>query len=146
MRVITTFTLSLALLLGLPTVVPTLAANAVAATPAETASQVRANWAKSKEAYLASVKSYQVVAAYAKTISEYTAATDKAGATLDQYLNLKLAGSPPEQVTPVIDQLSRDLLAMKAVRAKATGGLATSLGNALSQQNQITQTALSNMR
>lgn len=141
MRSLKIFTLCLALMLT-----PFMSAPTLAATAAETAAQVRANWAMTREAYLASVKPYTVVATYATIVSQYTAAMDKAGATLDNFINLKLAGSPPEKITPVLDQLSKDLLAMKAIRAKATGALGTSLGNSLSQQNQVTQAALANMR
>jgi hypothetical protein len=140
MRLIKAFALGLALLLGSVVSLPARADNATVAA------QARTNWANARAAYLNSVKSYQVVAAYATIITQYTTATDKAGATLDSYLNLKLASAPLEQVTPVVDQLSKDLLAMKAVRAKATGGLATALSSALSQQNLVTQTALGNMR
>lgn len=146
MRLIAATFFSFAVLLAQAVPVTLIANEAMAATPAEVADQVRTNWAKAKTAYLASVKPYTVVAANVTLINQYTAATDKAGATLEKYLSLKLAGSAPEEVTPVVDQLSKDLLAMKAIRAKATSGLGTALGTALTQQNLVTQTALANMR
>lgn len=141
MRLMSIFVLCLTMLLG-----PIAVAPVQAATPQEIAAEVRTNWARSREAYLASVQPYQGTAANATLITQYTAAVDKAGASLDNYLNLKLAGSPPDKITPAVDQLYKDLLNLKAIRNKAAGGLGTALNNALTQQNQITQTALSNMR
>lgn len=140
MRLLKSFALWLALILGSAFSFAALADNATVAA------DVRTNWSNSRAAYLKSVQPYLTVSSYATLVNQYTAATDKAGATLENFLNLKLAGSPPEQVTPVVDQLSRDLLAMKSVRAKATGALGSALGNALSQQNLVTQNALANMR
>lgn len=141
MRLINTFVLCLTILLG-----PVVSTPAYAATPAEVAAQVRSNWANARTAYLASVQPYQ--AANASLVSQYTAALDKAGASLEQYLKLKLASpaTPAAQITSAVDQLYKDLLTLKVVRSKATGGLATALGTALTQQNQVAQTALANMR
>lgn len=148
MRLIPAALLSTAILLGQALPVAMFATEAVAATAEETAAQVRANWAKAREAYLASVQPYQGVAANATLITQYTAALDKTGVSLEKYLTLKLASpaTPAEQITPVVDQLYKDLLTLKALRSKATGGLATALANALSQENLITQNALANMR
>lgn len=148
MRVLTTFTLSLALLLGLPVAVPTVAVNAVAATPAEIATQVRADWAKTKASYLATVKPYQDTPANTALITQYTAALDKAGGSLEKFMALKLAtpATPAATLTPAVDQLAKDLMMLRALSGKATGPLATALGSALSQQNQVAQTALANMR
>jgi len=141
MRLISIFVLSLTVLLG-----PIAIAPVHAATPQEVAAGVRTNWAKAREAYLASVQPYQGNRANATLITQYTAALDKAGASLNNYLNLKLAGSPPDRITPAVDQLYKDLLTLKAIRNKAPGGLGSALNNALTQQNQVTQSALSNMR
>lgn len=146
MRFMTTFALCLALLLA-PTAATTVLA-ADAATPAEIAAQTRASWAKSRDAYLALVKPYQGTPADAALVTQYTAALDKTGSTLEQYLALKLASpaTPADKLTPVVDQLYKDLLVLRAIRSKATGGLATALGTALTQHNLVTQTALANMR
>jgi hypothetical protein len=148
MRLIPTALLSTALFLGQALPVAMLTTQAVAATPAETAEQVRANWAKARETYLASVQKYNTTSANKTLITQYTAALDKTGASLENYLKLKLASpaTPADKMTPAVDQLYKDLLMLKAIRSKATGGLATTLGTALTQQNQATQTALANMR
>lgn len=148
MRLMTTSAFCLALLLAPAMPAAVMAADAVATTPAEIAAQTRANWTKAREAYLASVKPYQGVAASATLITQYTAALDKTGVSLEKYLMLKLAtpAVTAAEMTPVVDQLYKDLLLLRAVRSKATGGLATALGTALTQQNQITQNALANMR
>lgn len=143
MRILTTSALCLALLLG-----PAAYAPAWSADMATIATQVRSNWAQTRDAYLASVKPYAGTSANASLIGQYTTALDKTGVSLEKFLTLKMASpaTPAEQMTPAIDQLYKDLLALKAIRSKATGGLATALGNALTQQNQVAQTALANMR
>jgi hypothetical protein len=120
----------------------------VAATPAETAALVRARWTKARLDYLAAVKPFQANAANATLVGQFTTALDKTGVTLEKYLGLKLAtpATPAAQLTPVVDQLIKDLTALRAVRSKATGALATALGAALTQHNEIAQTALKNMR
>lgn len=124
------------------------AAIEAAATPAETAMRVRAHWAKAKEDYLAAVQPYAAQPANATLLKQYTAALDKTGVTLEKYLALKLAtpATPPAKLTPVVDQLIKDLTALRTLRGKAKGPLANALGAALTQHNQVAQAALKNMR
>lgn len=143
MRLLTTLALCLTVLLA-----PFATPMAQAATPAEVATQVRTNWAKAKEGYLAAVKPHQGTAANAALITQYTAALDKAGVSLEKFIGLKLAGpaTPATSMTAAVDQLAKDLMALRVLNTKATGPLATALGTALSQHNQVAQTALANMR
>lgn len=129
-----------------PTADPT--AIAAATTPAETATRVRLHWAKAKQDYLAAVQPYAAQPANAALLKQYTAALDKTGLTLEKYLALKLAtpATPPAKLTPVVDQLIKDLTALRTLRAKAKGPLANALGAALTQHNQVAQAALKNMR
>lgn len=139
MRLLTTLCLTLSLASAMP---------ALAATPSETAAQVRAKWATASNTYLTSSNPYQSQATYAATVKLYTDAMNKTGATLEQYLNLKLAvpATPADKLTPVIDQLYVNMNAQRAARAKATGPLVTIMGTALTQHNEAVQTALINMR
>ena len=77
--------------------------SALAATPAEVAAQVREQWAKVRVSYLASVKPY----AADPLVPQYTIALDKAGKSLENFLQLKLASpaAAPTTLTPVVDQL-----------------------------------------
>lgn len=140
MRLLTTLALCLTVLLA--------PFAALAATPAETAAQIRSDWAKAKQAYLASVQPYASQPANATLVAQYTAALDKTGATLEKYIALKLTtpAPPATTVTPVVDQLIKDLAALRTLNGKATGPLVNVLGNALSQHSLTTQTALKNMR
>jgi len=118
--------------------------SALAATPAEVAAQVREQWAKVRVSYLASVKPY----AADPLVPQYTIALDKAGKSLENFLQLKLASpaAAPTTLTPVVDQLIKDLTALRLLQGKASGNLATTLGTALAQHNLVCQTALKNMR
>ena len=118
--------------------------SAWGATSAEVAAQVRAQWTKVRSSYLASVKPY----AGDPLVPQYTLALDKAGKSLEKFLQLKLSSPPaaPAKLTPVVDQLAKDLAALRLLQGKASGSLATALGAALAQQSQVTQTALKNMR
>lgn len=115
-----------------------------AASPAEVAAQARDQWAKARVAYMASVKPH----ATDPLVAQYTTALDKAGKSLDQYLTLKTASPAPQAtaLTPAVDQLVKDLAALRVLQGKAKGSLATALGAALAQHNLVTQTALKNMR
>ncbi len=118
--------------------------SAWAATSAEVAAQVREQWTKVRSGYLASVKPY----AADPLVPQYTLALDKAGKSLEKFLALK-SSSPaaaPATLTPVVDQLAKDLAALRLLQGKASGNLATALGAALAQHSQVTQTALKNMR
>lgn len=139
MRALLTLVLSLSLALPL---------SAFAATSAETAEQVRAKWTLAKTNLQTAVKTYQSNASYATSIKLYTEALDKAGATLEQYLALKLANpaTPPEMLTPVVDQLYKDLNAVRTLYSKSPKALITTFGAAYSQHNEAAQTALKNMR
>jgi hypothetical protein len=121
---------------------------ALAATPAETATQVRNQWAEARKTYLAAIQPYADKPEHAKLVQQYTEALDMCGQSLEQYLALKLASppTPTAKLTPVVDQLAKNLAALRSLQGKAGGNLATVLGKALSQHNQITQTALKNMR
>jgi hypothetical protein len=118
--------------------------SAWAASSEEVAAQVRDQWAKARVAYLASVKPH----AADPLVPQYTAALDKAGESLEKYLALKLASPAPQAtaLTPAVDQLVKDLGALRVLQGKAKGKLATALGGALAQHNLVTQTALKNMR
>ncbi len=151
MRPIKTSTLYLSLFLALSPVAPLsvlTAPTASAATPADTAKQVRDNWAKTRQAYLDSVQPYAGQPAHAALIKQYTEALDKTGAALENYLNLKLAtpAAPAAKLTPAVDLLIKSLTALRSLRGKATGPLVNVLGSALGQQNEVAQTALKNMR
>jgi hypothetical protein len=115
-----------------------------AASPAEVAAQARDQWAKARVAYLDSIKPH----AADPLVAQYTAALDKAGKSLENYLALKTASPAPKAtaLTPAVDQLVKDLAALRVLQGKAKGSLATALGGALAQHNQVTQTALKNMR
>lgn len=118
--------------------------SAWAATSAEVAAQVREQWTKVRSSYVASVKPY----AADPLVPQYTLALDKAGKSLEKFLELK-SSSPaaaPATLTPVVDQLAKDLVALRLLQGKASGNLATALGAALAQHSQVTQTALKNMR
>lgn len=118
--------------------------SAWSATPAEVAAQVREQWAKVRTTYLASVKPY----AADPLVPQYTVALDNAGKSLEKFLALK-SSSPaaaPATLTPVVDQLAKDLATLRLLQGKASGNLATALGAALAQHSQVTQTALKNMR
>lgn len=143
MRLMKIFALCLAFLLS-----PLASTQAVAATPAEIAAQVREQWAKNREAYLASVQPYAGQAAYASQVQNFTAALDKAGAALENYLTLKLASppTPAAQLTPAVDQLTKDMGALRVLYRNTTGPLVNVLGTALSQHSATTQTALKNMQ
>jgi hypothetical protein len=143
MRLMTTFALCLTILLG-----PMATAPASAATTAEVATQVRSHWANARTAYLASAQPYQSQAAYATLVSQYTAATDKVGSSLENFIKLRLASpaTPATQLTAAVDQLAKDLGALRVLSGKASGPLVNVLGTALSQQSAVTQTALANMR
>lgn len=146
MRLAATLVLSLALSVPLmPLAVPS-ARAATAATPADVAQQARANWAQTRAALLEAVKPYQ--AKDAALIGQYTAALDKAGASLENYLALKLASppTPANKLTPAVDRLIKDLTELRKLRGKAKGSLANVLGDALTKHNEIAQTALKNMR
>jgi len=127
------------LMLGLTTPIVAWAAN-----PAEVAAQVRDQWAKARVTYLASVKPHTAD----PLVGQYTTALDKAGKSLDNFLTLKTASPAPQAtaLTPAVDQLVKDLAALRVLQGKAKGSLATALGSALAQHNQVTQTALKNMR
>ncbi len=115
-----------------------------AATSADVATQVRGQWAKARVDYLAAVKPY----AANPLVPQYTKALDKAGQSLEKFIQLK-SSSPaaaPTTLTPAVDQLSKDLTALRLLKGKASGNLATVLGRALAQQNQVSQYALKNMR
>lgn len=133
----------LAVLLG-----STMTTPAFAATPAEIADQVRANWAQARAGYLAAIKPYKGTAEYGPLLTQYTAALNKTGNALDQYLALKLANPPatPEQLTPVVDQMIKNMSALRTLNGKASGPLVNILGTALSQHSLAAQTALKNMR
>lgn len=149
MRLIKTFALCLTLLLVPTTPYPVMAAEvAAAATPAETAMQLRTQWAKTKADYLASVQPYESQPASATLVKQYSVALDKAGASLENYIALKLAtpATATAKMTPAVDQLIKDLAALRKLRAKAKGPVANVLGAALTQHNEITQAALKNMR
>ena len=120
--------------------------SALSAT--EIAGQIRANWAQAKNNYLAAIKPYESQPAYAGLLTQYTAALNNTGTTLEQYLTLKLAkpAPPATAVTPVIDQLIKDLAALRTLNGQATGPLVNVLGAALAQHSQTAQTALKNMR
>ncbi|TCJ14649.1 hypothetical protein EZJ19_09375 [Parasulfuritortus cantonensis] len=141
MRILTLLALCLTILLS-----PLATTPAFAATPAEIATQVRTNWANAKSAYLNAVKPY--AANNATLISQYSAALDKAGGSLENFLTLKQQSPAPSSttMTAAVDQLAKDLLTLRGLTGKATGGLATALSSALTQQNQVAQTALANMR
>jgi hypothetical protein len=151
MRPITISSLCLTLFLALAPAVSSPVQAAVAATagtPAEVAQQARAKWTRSREAYLASVQPFQAQPGQAALIGQYTAALDKAGASLEHYIALKLAtpATPAAKLTPAVDRLIKDLAALRTLRGKAKGPLANVLGTALSQHNEAAQTALKNMR
>ena len=142
-----------ALLLGLTlTTTVALPASAAApakvATPAETAAQVRSQWAEAKKAYEAAVKPYAGKPEYAATLKQFGETLDATGLALEQYLTLKLAAppTPATKITPVVDQIAKNLTTLRALQGKAGSGLVTVLGAALGQHNQITQNALKNMR
>lgn len=118
--------------------------SAWSATSVEVAAQVREQWTKVRSSYLASVKPY----AANPLVPQYTLALDKAGMSLEKFLELKLSSPPaaPATLTPVVDQLAKDLVALRLLQGKASGNLATALGAALAQHGQVTQTALKNMR
>jgi hypothetical protein len=118
--------------------------SAWAASSTDVAAQVRAQWAEARVAYLASVKPHTAD----PLVAQYTKALDKAGKSLDKYLELKSASPAPKAtaLTPAVDQLVKDLGALRVLQGKAKGKLATALGAALAQHNQVTQTALKNMR
>ncbi|MFZ5482853.1 MAG: hypothetical protein ACOZB0_01365 [Pseudomonadota bacterium] len=139
MRALVTLFLSLSLAFSLST---------FAATSAETAEQVRAKWSLAKTNLENAVKTYQSNTSYATAIQNYAQALDKAGVTLEQYLALKLASpaTPPEKLTPVVDQLYKDLNAVRTLYSKSPKALLTTFGAAYSQHNEAAQTALKNMR
>lgn len=143
MRLMSIFVLSLTVLLG-----PIAIAPVHAATPPEIADQVRANWAQARADYLAAIKPYKGTAEYGPLLTQYTAALNKTGNALDQYLALKLANPPatPEQLTPVVDQMIKNMSALRTLNGKASGPLVNILGTALSQHSLAAQTALKNMR
>jgi len=118
--------------------------SAGAATSAEVAVQVREQWATVRSSYVASVKPY----ATNPLVPQYTLALDKAGKSLEKFLQLKLSSPPatPATLTPAVDQLAKDLVALRLLQGKASGNLATALGAALARHSQVTQTALKNMR
>jgi len=118
--------------------------SAWAATSEEVAAQVREQWTKVRSSYLASVKPY----AADPLVPQYTLALDKAGKSLEKFLELKSSSPPaaPATLTPVVDQLAKDLVALRLLQGKASGNLSTALGAALAQHSLVTQTALKNMR
>lgn len=122
--------------------------SAWAATPTEIATQVRDQWTEARKGYLTAIKPYADKPEHAKLLQQYTETLDKCGQSLEQYLTLRLASppTPATKITPVVDQLAKNLAALRALQGKASGSLATVLGTALSQHNQVTQTALKNMR
>jgi len=118
--------------------------SAWAASSAAVATQVREQWAKARVGYLAAVKPY----AADPLVPQYTKALDKAGQSLEKFIQLKSSAPAPAPatLTPVVDQLTKDLTALRLLKGKASGNLASALGSALVQQNQVTQYALKNMR
>lgn len=143
MRLMKIFALCLAFLLS-----PLASTQAVAATPAEIAAQVRDQWAKNRAAYMAAVQPYAGQPTYAGLAQNFTAALDKTGASLENYLTLKLASppTPAAQLTPAVDQLSKDLGALRLLYRQASGPMVNVLGTALTQHSATTQTALKNMQ
>ncbi len=139
--------IGLAVAAGLPTQSWAAAKTKIAA-PAETADQVRNQWAEAKKVYLAAIKPYADKPEHAALLKQYGETLDLAGQALDQYLALKLASppAPADKITPVVDQIAKHLVALRSMQGKAGGSLVTVLGAALSQHNQITQNALKNMR
>lgn len=115
---------------------------------AEVADQVRQQWTKATQAYTAAVQPYASNPQYAPLVKEFSATLDSTGQALEQYIKLRLASPPPAPalVTPVIDQLIKNMGKLRSLGSKASGKLVTVLGTALNQHSQATQTALKNMR
>jgi hypothetical protein len=67
---------------------------------------------------------------------------------LEAYIALRQAqpATAPALLTPAVDKLIGNLTRLKAMQAKASGNLISVLGNALKQQQLITQNAIKNMR
>jgi hypothetical protein len=119
-----------------------LCVSAEAATSAELAAQVRSQWATAQQNYQAAIKPYAGTA----LAVQYTDTLNKTGALLDQYIALKLAAAPAAQITPVVDQMVKNLGLLRTLQSKATAPMLTVLGTALSQHNLAAQSALMNMR
>lgn len=119
-----------------------------AATPTETATQVRNQWAEAKKAYEAAIKPYANKPEHAALLKQYGDTLDKTNQALERYLELKLASppTPANKITPVVDQLAGNLATLRRLQRGAKGGLVTVLGTALAQHNQVAQNALKNMR
>lgn len=116
--------------------------SALAATTAELAAQVRTQWATAQKGYQEAIKPY----AGTPLAVQYTDTLNKTGTLLEQYISLKLAAAPAAQITPVVDQLIKNLGLLRVLQGKATGDMLTVLGTALTQHNLATQNALKNMR
>ncbi|GEM_PF-3415879 len=110
--------------------------------------QIRTQWATAKKAYQDKIAPFASLPEHAEVVKKYTAALEAAEKSLDAYIKLKQATppAPPAQLTPVMDQLYKNLRDLKTLQGQAKGGLTTVLGNALREQQMITQTALKNMR
>jgi hypothetical protein len=117
-------------------------ASAWALTNAELAAQVRSQWATAQKGYQEAIKPYAGTA----LAVQYTDTLTKTGTLLEQYITLKLAAAPATQITPVVDQLVKNLGLLRTLQGKATGDMLTVLGTALTQHNLATQNALKNMR
>ncbi len=128
------------------------AAPALAPTPVAIVSgpvsvdQVRAQWAAMRKAYLDSSAAYATQPEHSTLLKEYNTLLDETGKSLEGYIALRLARSAPATLTPAVDKLIGNLTRLKAMQAKASGNLITVLGNALKQQQMITQNAIKNMR
>lgn len=116
--------------------------SVLAATNAELADQVRSQWAAAQKGYQEAIKPY----AGTPLAVQYTDTLSKTGVLLEKYISLKLAAAPAAEITPVVDQLIKNLGLLRVLQGKATGNMLTVLGTALSQHSLATQNALKNMR
>ena len=118
------------------------------AAGALTAEEVNNQWAAAKKAYLEQTAPFANQPQFADLIKKYNAEVEATGKSLNDYIKLKQANPPatPTALTPVMDQLYKNLKQLKTLQSQATGSLTTVLGNALKQQQLITQNALKNMR
>lgn len=110
--------------------------------------QVRAQWADMRKTYQDSIAPYAGQPEHAALLKEYNAALDDTGKALEEYIALKQTAptAPPATLTPAVDKLVNNLTRLKGLQGKASGKLITVLGDALKQQQQITQNAIKNMR
>lgn len=110
--------------------------------------QVRSQWAGMRKTYQDSIAPYAGQPEHAALLKEYNATLDDTGKALEEYIALKQStpAAPPATLTPAVDKLINNLTRLKSLQGKASGKLITVLGDALKQQQQITQNAIKNMR